>query len=57
LFKGETKVRSSRAIAARIEAFSKFNWKRGDWHEWSGTCTIVKPHGATIFQAKNNEND
>jgi hypothetical protein len=57
LFKGETKVRSSRAIAARIETFSKFNWKRGDWHEWSDTCTIVKPHGATIFQAKNNEND
>ena len=57
LFKGETNVRNSRANAARIEAFSNLNWKRGDWHEWSGTYTIVKPHGAAIFQAKNNEND
>jgi hypothetical protein len=57
LFKGETNVRNSRANAARIEAFSNLNWKRGDWHEWSGTYTIVKPHGAAIFQVKNNEND
>jgi hypothetical protein len=57
LFKGETNVRNTRANAARIEAFSNLKWKRGDWHEWSGTYTIVKPHGAAIFQAKNNEND
>jgi len=55
LFKGETNVRNSRANAARIEAFSNLNWKHGDWHEWNGTYTIVKPHGAAIFQAKNND--
>jgi len=27
-------------------------WKRGPWHEWSGTYTIIKPHGAAIFQAR-----
>ncbi|MGL4401937.1 MAG: hypothetical protein ACRCXD_18915 [Luteolibacter sp.] len=57
LFKGETNVRNARGNAARIEAFSNVSWKRGDWHEWSGTYTIVKPHGAAIFQAKNNVND
>jgi len=57
LFKGEVNQRNARENAARIEAFSDVNWKRGDWHEWSGTYTIVKPHGAAIFQAKNNIND
>lgn len=57
LFKGEVNVRNAREKAARIEAFSDVSWKRGDWHEWSGTYTIVKPHGAAIFQAKNNIND
>ena len=57
LFKGEENVRNARENAARIEAFSEVKWPRGDWHEWSGTYTIVKPHGAAIFQAKNNEND
>jgi len=57
LFKNEENVRNSRGMAARVEAFSNLSWKRGDWHEWSGTYTIVKPHGAAIFQAKNNEND
>jgi hypothetical protein len=57
LFKGETNVRNARANAARVEAFSNVGWKRGDWQEWSGTYTIVKPHGAAIFQAKNNVND
>lgn len=57
LFKGETNVRNTRENAARIEAFSNVSWKRGAWHEWSGTYTIVKPHGAAIFQAKNNSND
>lgn len=57
LFKGEVNVRNDRENAARIEAFSDVNWKHGEWHEWSGTYTIVKPHGAAIFQAKNNIND
>lgn len=57
LFKGETNVRNARENAARVEAFSTVSWKVGDWHEWSGTYTIVKPHGAAIFQAKNNLND
>lgn len=57
LFKGETNVRNARENAARVEAFSTVSWKVGDWHEWSGTYTIIKPHGAAIFQAKNNIND
>ena len=57
LFKGETNVRNARENAARTEAFSDLHWTHGDWHEWSGTYTIVKPHGAAIFQAKNNIND
>jgi hypothetical protein len=32
-------------------------WKRGAWQEWVGTYTIIKPHNAAIFQAKNNVND
>ena len=57
LFTGEENLHNSREKAARIEAFSKLSWKTGPWHEWSGTYTIVKPHGAAIFQAKNNVND
>jgi len=57
LFKGEYNVRNSRPGAARIEAFSELQWKRGDWHEWEGTYTIVKPHACAIFQAKNGVND
>jgi hypothetical protein len=57
LFKGEENVRNAREHAARIEAFSELSWKRGAWHEWSGTYTLVKPHGAAIFQAKNTIND
>ena len=57
LFKNEVNVRNSRENAARIEAFSALKWQRGGWHEWSGTYTIIKPHGAAIFQAKNNIND
>lgn len=53
LFKGETNVRNDRELAARVEAFSELHWKQGSWHEWSGTYTIIKPHGAAIFQAKN----
>ena len=55
LFKGETNVRNSRELAARVEAFGNLKWKRGEWHEWNGIYTIVKPHGAAIFQAKNGE--
>lgn len=57
LFKGEVNVRNERENAARIESFSMVNWQRGTWHEWSGTYTIIKPHGAAIFQVKNNKND
>lgn len=57
LFKGEVNTRNARANATRIEAFSNVSWKKGNWHEWSGTYTIIKPHGAAIFQAKNNIND
>jgi hypothetical protein len=57
LFKGEENVRNDREKAARIEAFSAVNWRRGAWHEWGGTYTIVKPHGAAIFQVKNDVND
>lgn len=57
LFKGEVNTRNSRTNAARIEAFSNLSWQKGGWHEWTGTYTIVKPHGAAIFQAKNNIND
>jgi hypothetical protein len=57
LFKGEHNVRNDRKGAPRVEAFSKLKWKRGDWHEWEGTYTIVKPIGCAIFQAKNPKND
>jgi hypothetical protein len=57
LFKGETNVRNTRALAARVEAFSRLHWQRGEWHEWVGTYTIIKPHGCAIFQVKNNKND
>ncbi len=57
LFEGEENTHNSRKLAARVEAFSKTEWKHGAWHEWSGTYTIIKPHGAAIFQAKNDEND
>ncbi len=53
LFKDEENVHNDRKLAARVEAFSELKWQRGPWHEWSGTYTIVKPHGAAIFQAKN----
>jgi len=57
LYQGEVNLHNARANAARIEAFSNVSWKVGDWHEWSGTYTIIKPYGAAIFQAKNNIND
>jgi len=57
LFKGEHNVRNDRKGAPRVEAFSKLKWKRGDWHEWEGTYTIIKSPGAAIFQAKNPTHD
>ncbi|MFM7181484.1 MAG: hypothetical protein ACKO2G_08485 [Verrucomicrobiales bacterium] len=57
LFEGEHNVRNARPDAARIESFSRISWTKGDWHEWQGTYTIVKPHGCAIFQVKNSEND
>ncbi len=57
LFKGETNVRNTREFAARIEAFSELKWTQGDWHEWEGTYTVIKPHGCSIFQVKNPKND
>ncbi len=57
LFQGEENTRNAREKAARVEAFNKVGWKHGAWHEWSGTYTLVKPHGAAIFQVKNNIND
>jgi hypothetical protein len=57
LFAGETNVRNQRKLAARIEAFSNLNWAQGDWHEWSGRYTVVRPHGCCIFQVKNSTND
>jgi len=59
MFKGEHNVRNKRPDAGRIEAFTNLSWKRSDeaWHYWIGTYTIVKPHGAMIFQVKNDKND
>lgn len=57
LFKGEYNVRNDRKGAPRIEAFSRLKWQRGEWHEWEGTYTIVKPIGCAIFQAKNTTLD
>jgi hypothetical protein len=57
LFKDEHNVRNKRKGAARVEAFTKLEWGKGDWHAWQGTYTLVRPHGAAIFQAKNDNND
>lgn len=57
LFEGEESVRNSRKLAARIEAFSEFSWVEGDWQEWVGTYTIIKPHRCAIFQAKSPTKD
>jgi len=56
LFPGEHNVHNKRPDAARVEAFSLLRWTKGDWHEWEGTYTIVKPHACSIFQAKNSVN-
>lgn len=55
LFKDEENVRNSRELAARVEAFSSVSWGKGEFHEWVGTFTIIKPHGCSIFQVMNSE--
>ena len=57
LFKDEENVRNGRALAARVEAFSEISWVRGEWHEWVGTFTIIKPHGCSILQVMNSANE
>jgi hypothetical protein len=57
LFRGEENVHNDRPKAARIEAYSELSWGPGPWHEWVGTYTIIKPHGAAIFQVMNSENE
>lgn len=57
IFKGDYNVRNTRKGAPRVESFSKLKWGRGDWHEWEGTYTIVKPMGCAIFQAKSPKLD
>jgi hypothetical protein len=55
LFKDEENVRNSRELAARIEAYSEVSWGKGEYHEWVGTFTIIKPHGCSILQVMNSE--
>jgi hypothetical protein len=52
LFKGEQSVRSNDNIkAGRIEFFKSVpNPKPGEWIEWEGTYTIIKPGHGCIFQ-------
>jgi hypothetical protein len=58
MFQGEYNVRNNRKAAARIESFSNHKWKKGDgWQEWTGTYTMVRPGGGSIFQVKNRVND
>jgi hypothetical protein len=55
LFKGEMNRRNDRPLSARAETFSNANWKEADgqWHEWSGVITAIKPCGS-ILQVKSN---
>lgn len=57
MFKGEHNVRTKSVDEARVEAYSELKWKRGGWHRWDGTYTIIGPHECTIFQARNSSND
>lgn len=58
LFKGEVNMHNSRALAGRVEAFSQIHWTeaQGQWHEWSGVVTPIKPVGMNL-QVKNSDND
>jgi hypothetical protein len=55
LFKDETNLHNSRPLAARVEAYSALKWRGPGMN--GATRTIIKPHGAAIFQVKNNIND
>ncbi len=60
LFPGEENVRNSRPLAARVEAFDAntgWNVADGEWHEWVGRYTIVKPINAAIFQVKDVDDE
>lgn len=60
LFPGEENVRNSRPLAARVEAFDAntgWNVSDGEWHDWVGRYTIIKPINAAIFQAKDNDDE
>ncbi|QDU88908.1 hypothetical protein Pla175_22920 [Pirellulimonas nuda] len=60
LFPGEENVRNSRPLAARVEAFApdiRWNVDDGEWHDWVGRYTIVKPINAAIFQAKDTDDE
>ena len=61
LFPGEENVRNSRPLAARSETFdAKTGWNiagGGEWHEWVGRFTIVKPIHAVILQIKDSDTD
>ncbi len=54
LIKGDQNFRSGigeDTTPGRIEAYSKsLVVAPGTWREWEGTYTIIKPHGACIFQ-------
>jgi hypothetical protein len=55
LFKGEMNRRNDRPLSARSETFTTTNWKAADgqWHEWSGVITGIKPCGS-ILQVKSS---
>lgn len=55
LFKGEMNRHNDRPLSARSETFTTTNWKEADgqWHEWSGVITAIKPCGS-ILQVKSN---
>lgn len=58
LFGSEQSVRSLDNIkAGRIEAVKSYTIsKPGEWVEWEGTYTIIKPTGAAIFQLLTEKN-
>lgn len=60
LFPEEENVRNSRPLAARTEIFdtnTAWNVSDGEWNEWVGRYTIIKPINASIFQAKDRDDE
>lgn len=60
LFPGEENVRNDRPLAARSEIFDPVNgWNvdDGQWFEWVGRYTILKPINAAIFQVKDVDDE